>query len=138
MQNGTLHSVISDDSLADLARLLPSEPIDLQMIYGLGDVRIGKFGDEILRVCAPFSGSLNDDLVRKRLLLRELQSWCAATAQAEDVAEFRVLSKPTLRAIANKLPENMDALHHVHGLDNEKIGKYGEALIEICSRFQAA
>lgn len=137
-QNGTLHSVISDDSLADLARLLPSEPIDLQMIYGLGDVRIGKFGDEILRVCAPFSGSLNDDLARKRLLLRELQSWCVATAQAEDVAEFRVLSKPTLRAIANKLPENMDALHHVHGLDNEKIGKYGEALIEICSRFQAA
>lgn len=59
-QNGTLHSVISDDSLADLARLLSIEPIDLQMIYGLDDVRIGKFGDEILRVCAPFSGSLND------------------------------------------------------------------------------
>lgn len=133
-QNCTLHSVISDDTLADLVQIMPVEEVDLSFIYGLGEVRIGKFGADILAICRQFAPS---ELTQHTLLLRELQAWVSAQACALDLPEFRILSKPTLRNIAHKLPENMEDLHHIHGLDDEKITQYGEQILQICRTFQA-
>ncbi|XXQ68534.1 DNA helicase RecQ [Neisseriaceae bacterium B1] len=129
----SLHAVCPDDSLADLVALTPEEAIDLTMIYGLGEVKLGKYGNELLQICAPFSGNLNDSAKRKRLFLRDLQEWVAMKAEEESLQEFQILSKPTMRALANRLPENLADLREIHGFDDEKIAQYGEELIEICN-----
>ncbi|SUA44040.1 ATP-dependent DNA helicase [Neisseria zoodegmatis] len=130
----TPHTVCPDDSLLDLVRNTPEEAADLNGIYGLGAVRIGKFGSSILAVCKPFSDGLSNEAQHKRRLMRVLMQWCAATAETEGEPEHTVFSKITLRAIAAKQPQTLAELGGIHGVDAEKIEKYGEAVLEVCRR----
>ncbi|MDO5069754.1 MAG: DNA helicase RecQ [Neisseria zoodegmatis] len=131
----TLHTVCPDDSLLDLVRNTPEEAADLNAIYGLGAVRIGKFGNDILAVCKPFSDGLGNEAKHKRRLMRALMQWCAATAETEGEPEHTVFSKITLRAIAAKQPQTLAELGGIHGVGADKIEKYGEAVLEVCRRF---
>ena len=68
--NTTPHKVCSDESLQDLVRFTPAEDIDLSAIYGLGPVRIGQYGNDILALCRPFADSLNNSAKQQRELAR--------------------------------------------------------------------
>ena len=127
--NTTPHKVCSDDSLQDLVRFTPAEDIDLSAIYGLGPVRIGQYGNDILALCRPFADNLNDSAKQQRELMRTLLTWCAATAEAEGEPEHKVFSKITLRAIAAKQPPSLAALRDIHGVGEEKAKRYGSAVL---------
>ncbi|MDO5640552.1 MAG: DNA helicase RecQ [Neisseria sp.] len=124
--------ICGDDSLRDLLGNTPEIEQDLQGVYGLGDVRIGKYGADILAVCAPFSDGLSAEAVERRQRMRDLLDWCRQTAALEEVEEYQVASKISLRAIAAKQPQTLEALAEVHGMDVEKISKYGAALLDVC------
>ncbi|ULJ60569.1 DNA helicase RecQ [Wielerella bovis] len=136
--NVSLHAVCPDESMTDLLAFTPECAADLAMIYGLGDVKLGKYGQEILQICAPFSGSLNAEIKQKQLFLRDLQEWVAMKAEENELSAFQILGKPAMRALANKLPETLDDLSDIHSFDDEKIAEYGEELLEMIQDFQAA
>ncbi len=124
--------ICADDCLRDLLANTPEIELDLQGVYGLGDVRIGKYGADILAVCAPFSDGLNPEAAARRQRMRNLLDWCRQTAAAEHIEDYQVLSKITLRALAAKQPQTLAALAAVHGMDEEKVSKYGAALLALC------
>ncbi|WP_416191629.1 DNA helicase RecQ [Neisseria sp. CCUG12390] len=130
-----LSKIFSDETLLDLIRFTPETDLDLQGIHGLGEVRIGRYGTDILSACYPFADSLDDEAVITRKLMRELLEWCAKTARIEDIEQHRIFSKVTLRAIAAKKPRTMAALAEIHGVDEEKLAKYGETMLEIVEEF---
>ena len=124
--------IFSDDSLRDMVENTPATELDLQGIYGLGDVRIQKYGADILAACAPFSDGLSPAAKQRRQKMRTLLQWCRQTAAAENLEDYQVLSKITLRAIAAKQPQTLAGLRDIHGMDEEKTAKYGEALLAVC------
>ena len=124
--------IFSDDSLRDMVENTPATELDLQGIYGLGDVRIQKYGVGILAACAPFSDGLSPAAKQRRQKMRTLLQWCRQTAAAENLEDYQVLSKITLRAIAAKQPQTLAGLRDIHGMDEEKTAKYGEALLAVC------
>ncbi|WP_373740213.1 DNA helicase RecQ [Neisseria sp.] len=123
--------ICSDDSLHDLAQNTPEEELDLQGIYGLGDVRIGKYGTDILAVCYPFSDGLSPEAVQKRRLMRRLLQWQNQTARRENVEAHEICSKITLRAVAAKQPQDLRTLAAVHGMGEEKTAKYGQEILDV-------
>ena len=133
MENTTPHSICSDDSLQDLIRNTPEIEADLQGIYGLGEVRIGRYGANILAVCRPFSDGLDTKAWNKRLLMRRLLQWCADIAKREGEPEYKIFSKITLRAIAAKQPVMFEELAAIHGMDGEKVAKYGKEILALCA-----
>ena len=133
MENTTPHSICSDDSLQDLVRNTPEIEADLQGIYGLGEVRIGRYGANILAVCRPFSDGLDTKAWNKRLLMRRLLQWCTDIAKREGEPEYKIFSKITLRAIAAKQPVMFEELAAIHGMDGEKVAKYGKEILALCA-----
>ena len=121
--------VCSDDSLLDLIRFTPETDTDLRGIYGLGEVRIGKYGTGLLAVCYPFADSLDEAAAAKRKTMRRLLEWCARAAGSEGAAEHQILSKTALRAIAAKMPQTEAELADIHGVGAEKAAQYGEDVL---------
>ncbi|WP_165007161.1 DNA helicase RecQ [Neisseria yangbaofengii] len=130
-----LSKILSDDTLLDLIRLTPETDLDLQGIYGLGEVRIGRYATDILSVCNPFAGSLDDEAVTTRKLMRELLEWRRKTARVENIGPHQIFSKVTLRAVTAKKPQTMADLAEIHGVDEEKLAKYGGIILEIVDKF---
>ncbi|WP_369832038.1 HRDC domain-containing protein [Neisseria sp. N95_16] len=130
-----LSKILSDNTLLDLIRLTPETDLDLQGIHGLGEVRIGRYATDILSACYPFADSLDDEAVSTRKLMRELLEWCNKTARVEDIEPHQIFSKVTLRAIAAKQPQTMADLAEIHGVNEEKLAKYGETILEIVGEF---
>ncbi|MCF7520909.1 DNA helicase RecQ [Neisseria sp. ZJ106] len=122
--------ICSDESLLDLIRFTPETEADLQGIYGLGEVRIGKYGIDILSVCYPFADSLDTAAEAARNRMRRLSAWCSRTARQADVPEYQIFSKITLRAIAAKQPQTEAELLEIHGVDAAKAQQYGSAVLE--------
>lgn len=129
-ENCALHSVLSDESLADMLADTPETETDLEGVHGLGSVRIAKYGRDILAVCRPFSDGVDETAKRKRRLMRALIQWCNETAKHEQSEPYRILSKAALRAIAAKQPEGLAELAAVYGVDEEKAARYGAAVLE--------
>ncbi len=127
-----LGKICSDDSLRDLVQHTPAVELDLQGVYGLGEVRSGKYGADLLAVCAPFADSLSPEQQTRRQRTRRLLQWCSQTAAAEGIEDYQVLSKITLRAIAAKPPRSLDELRDIHGVGEEKAAKHGEVLLRVC------
>nr|WP_245934334.1 HRDC domain-containing protein [Bergeriella denitrificans] len=121
--------ILSDDSLADLTRNTPETDLDLQGVYGLGEVRIGKYGTDILSVCYPFSDGLDEAARQRRKRMRRLLEWLARTARRQSAEPHQVLSKTTLRAIAAKYPRTQAELAEIYGMDADKAERYGEDLL---------
>ncbi|ASK27336.1 DNA helicase RecQ [Neisseria chenwenguii] len=125
-------TVLTDESLHDLVRHTPETNLDLQGIYGLGEVRAGKYATDLLAVCYPFLDGLPEAAESRRRLMRRLLEWNAQTAAAEGIEPHQVLSKITLRAIAAKCPQTLPALAEIHGMSAEKTAQYGEAVLAVC------
>ncbi|MFV2030035.1 DNA helicase RecQ [Neisseria sp. S1] len=126
--------ICADESIEDMLNYTPANTLDLQGIYGLGEVRAGKYGTDILAVCAPFSDGLSEEAAQRRRLMRSLLQWCSETAATEGIEEYQVFSKITLRAIAAKQPQTLAELQAVHGVDETKAVRYGMEVLQICKR----
>lgn len=126
--------ICADESIEDMLNYTPANTLDLQGIYGLGEVRVGKYGTDILAVCAPFSDGLSEEATHRRQLMRTLLQWCTEAAATEGIEEYQVFSKITLRAIAAKQPQTLAELQTVHGVDEAKAARHGMEVLQICKR----
>ena len=131
------HSVCADDSLRDMVAFTPETDADLHAVYGLGAVRIAKYGAAILEVCQPYAHSLPPEAARERTIMRRLNRWCADTARAQELAEHQIFSKITLRALAARRPQTLPELQTVHGINEEKSDRYGAELLALLAETEA-
>ena len=133
----TEHSICADDSLRDMVAFTPETDADLPAVYGLGAVRIAKYGAAILEVCQPYVHSLPPEAKRERAVMRRLNRWCADTARAQELPEHQILSKITLRALAARRPQTLPELQTVHGISEEKSERYGTELLALLAETEA-
>ncbi|PSJ80341.1 DNA helicase RecQ [Neisseria iguanae] len=122
--------ICTDAVLEYLVRFTPETDLDLQGIYGLGEVRISKYATDILSVCSPYADDVPSEIHSQRKRMRLLLEWTERTARANQLENHQIFSKITLRAIAAKMPQNLDELGVIHGVDEEKLALYGQAVLE--------
>jgi ATP-dependent DNA helicase RecQ len=72
-----------------------------------------------------------DDVPPDAEPMARLRDWRKATAQAENVPLFRVLSNSALDELARGKPRSLDELLHVKGIGPAKARQYGEELLRI-------
>jgi ATP-dependent DNA helicase RecQ len=60
-----------------------------------------------------------------------LRSWRAQLAREQNVPAYVIFHDRTLRDIAQLRPESLSELTRVGGIGGSKIGRYGEAVLEV-------
>jgi ribonuclease D len=71
---------------------------------------------------------------RELAILRELHAWRERTAEARDVAVFRVLSNEALLELSRRMPARLDDLSNVPGLGTGLIEKRGQEILDAVQR----
>jgi len=66
-----------------------------------------------------------------KTILENLRKWRDRTAKREHVEMYRVLGNQALEEIAQKLPQNKEALLEIKGIKEKKYARYGEDILEI-------
>ena len=64
-------------------------------------------------------------------LLARLKAWRSAQAKEQAVPAYVIFHDATLAAIAAAQPRDLDALATIAGIGQKKLGRYGEALLEV-------
>ncbi|MGI5338509.1 DNA helicase RecQ [Streptomyces sp. CA-181903] len=64
-------------------------------------------------------------------VFEELRAWRAATAKEQGVPAYVIFHDATLREIATALPDSLDGLAAVNGVGENKLVKYGDAILEV-------
>jgi len=64
-------------------------------------------------------------------LFERLREWRTERAREEEIAAFMVFSNATLEEIATRRPQSPRELLKVSGVGQEKLAKYGDALLEL-------
>jgi ATP-dependent DNA helicase RecQ len=59
-----------------------------------------------------------------------LRAWRAATAKEQGVPAYVIFHDATLRQIASDAPSSLAELGKVSGVGENKLAKYGEAILE--------
>ncbi|MEJ0008544.1 MAG: HRDC domain-containing protein [Steroidobacteraceae bacterium] len=65
------------------------------------------------------------------MLYEALREWRRATAREHNVPAYTVFHDSTLAEIARQLPRSPVQLRSVAGVGEAKLGRYGEALLDL-------
>lgn len=71
---------------------------------------------------------------REERIWQALRQWRSETARADNVPAYVVCGDKTLREIVEKQPEHLGDLHHIYGMGEAKIAKFGTAMLEVARR----
>jgi DNA helicase-2/ATP-dependent DNA helicase PcrA len=63
-----------------------------------------------------------------------LIEWRTEQAESERMPAFVILTDATLTAIAETRPEDAQALRQIPGIGHTKLAKYGEHILNLCTR----
>jgi ATP-dependent DNA helicase RecQ len=69
----------------------------------------------------------------QQALDQRLREWRKAESEKLNLPLFFVLASTTLRSIVLARPQNLSQLKTIHGLNHEKIEKFGPGILEICT-----
>jgi DNA helicase-2/ATP-dependent DNA helicase PcrA len=64
-------------------------------------------------------------------LFERLRAWRLERSRADSVPAYVVLTDATLEAVANRKPDRPGALAMIPGIGAAKLGRYGEAILEL-------
>ena len=71
-------------------------------------------------------------------LLQQLKAWRAQTARAHGRAAYLIFHDSTLAHMAQQRPQDPQALANIHGVGEQKLRTYGQALLQIISQAESA
>lgn len=71
---------------------------------------------------------------RQMAILRELYLFREAEAKRQDVPPFKIVSNSSLLAIAKGAPENQATLEQVKGMNDRRVSRYGDAILQAVRR----
>jgi ATP-dependent DNA helicase RecQ len=85
------------------------------------------------------TGSADDALTPEaQALFDQLRQWRAEVAKAQNLPPFVIFHDSTLRAVAARRPQDMEALASISGIGERKLQAYGEELIRLVQTVQWA
>ena len=67
-------------------------------------------------------------------LASRLREWRAAEAKRLGVPAYLVLHDRTVNALATSRPRNPSELLGIEGMGPSKVGRFGDAILELCQR----
>jgi ATP-dependent DNA helicase RecQ len=82
------------------------------------------------RATAPEPDTLTPD---QQALDQRLREWRKAESERLNLPLFFVLASTTLRSIVLARPQTLSQLKTIQGLGHEKIEKFGDGILEICT-----
>ena len=147
------HEILDPRTVRELATYRPRDDAELLETWGIGDVKVGWFGAEVLNAIhdwadahseatdrperpsrAPrrkpsvsdFDAVSIDDAVYERLV-----SWRRDRAWRDSVPAYVVFSNKTLREIAAVCPDDLATLAEVWGVGQSRVGRYGAEVLAV-------
>ena len=143
--------VFEDRTAREIADARPRDVSELLEIWGIGPVRVRRYGDELLAEVSRWEADNPDAGPRNtrspttkpatpapvkleyvnRPLYDALRSWRKSRADQDGVPAFVVFSDRTLVALAQARPADIDALFTVFGIGAAKRDRYGQEVLEV-------
>lgn len=109
--------------MSSLVEIKPKTTEELFKVKGLGEVKINKYGNDILNIIK--------EHVLKIVHLNEENLSETCTDNEEQIKPFMVFKDDQIEELINVKPKNKEQLLKVKGFGEIKAQKYGEEIINI-------
>lgn len=134
------HYVFSGSTMSSLVEIKPKTTEELFKVKGLGEVKINKYGNDILNIIKEHVLKIvhlneenlsetctdNEEQIRNKLKKFRLE-----TAKKEQIKPFMLFKDDQIEELINVKPKNKEQLLKVKGFGEIKAQKYGEEIINI-------
>ncbi|MCI1580695.1 MAG: HRDC domain-containing protein [Clostridium beijerinckii] len=134
------HYVFSGSTINNLVENKPKTMEQLFNIKGLGEVKINKYGNDILKIIEEHVANADDGIkkindeanTKWELEIRnQLKKFRAETAKIEKIKPFMVFKDEVIEELINVKPKNKEQLLEVKGFGKIKVEKYGEGILNV-------
>jgi ribonuclease D len=129
--------VLPNQSLVELARLMPRKRGELSQIFGLSPKLIDRFGDGILDAVArgivgppayrPLVQRPSDAVLNR---LENLRNWRKLSAREMGVESDIILPRDVLEQIAERNPQDLTELGHIMEILPWRLNRFGRDILE--------
>lgn len=126
----TAFNGLPDTTLRKLIAKRPKNKAEMLAVSGVGELKFGLYGKEILELLNEKSTTLTP---KEQVLLKALKSLRTELASKEDKKAFQVFHDATLLDMIAKRPNNKEEMLSVHGVGEKKFTQYGECFLELVS-----
>lgn len=134
------HYVFSGGTINDLVEKKPQTIEQLLEIKGLGEVKISKYGNEILRIIKEhvatesdvndkFNDEVNDN--KESEIRNKLKKFRTEVAKKEKMKPFMIFKDEQIEELIKVKPKTKEQLLGVRGFGEIKVEKYGSDIIQI-------
>lgn len=134
------HYVFSSSTISNLVEMKPQIKDQLFKIKGLGEVKINKYGDNILRIIKEHvsnnldlnDGTLNESNSQKESEIRnKLKEFRSETSKKEKIKPFFVFKDEQIDEFIKTKPKTKEQLLEVRGFGELKVEKYGQGILKV-------
>jgi hypothetical protein len=134
------HYIFSGSTISNLVEVKPQTKTQLFEIKGLGEVKINKYGDDILRIIKEnITGDLdlnaeiiNESNNQNELEIRnKLKEFRSETSKKEKIKPFFVFKDEQIDELIKIKPKTKEQLLGVRGFGEIKVEKYGDGILKI-------
>ncbi|CUU48413.1 HRDC domain-containing protein [Clostridium beijerinckii] len=134
------HYVFSGSTINNLVENKPKTTEQLLNIKGLGEVKINKYGNDILKIIEEHVANADDriekinDEANTKLELEirnQLKKFRTETAKIEKIKPFMVFKDEQIDELIKVKPRTKDQLLGVKGFGEIKVEKYGEGILNV-------
>jgi len=147
------HEILDPRTVRELATYRPRDDAELLETWGIGDVKVGWFGAEVLNAIHDWADAHPEATARPERTIRaprrkpsisdfdevsiddavyeRLVSWRRDRARRDSVPAYVVFSNKTLREIAAVCPDDLATLAEVWGVGQSRVGRYGAEVLAV-------
>lgn len=146
------YQVLESRTVRELAMYRPHDRDEMLEIWGIGEVKVDWFGDQVVRAILIWEERNPDTPERRRRrgqrsfttpllpeptvdnadpLYNQLREWRSDRARRDGVPAYMVFSDRTLKELVANLPGDRDSLMRVKGVGPAKIEAFGPEVLQV-------
>lgn len=134
------HYVFSSSTISNLVEKKPQTIEQLFEIKGLGEVKINKYGNDVLKLIKEHASNGNDkneishdefNIDRENEIRTQLKKFRIETAKIEKIKPFMIFKDEQIEELIKTKPKTKDQLLEVKGFGEIKVEKYGEWILNL-------
>ncbi|WP_238916833.1 HRDC domain-containing protein [Clostridium sp. YIM B02555] len=134
------HYVFSGSTISNLVEKKPQTIEQLFEIKGLGEVKINKYGNYILKLIQEHASNGNDkneisrdefNIGHENEIRTQLKKFRIETAKIEKIKPFMIFKDEQIEELIKAKPQTKDQLLQVKGFGEIKVEKYGEGILNL-------
>lgn len=138
------HFIFSSSTINDIAEKKPQTIEQLFEIRGLGEVKINKYGNDILEIIQAHDikgrnmNEKNNDEINidcETEIRNYLKKFRIETAKIEKIKPFMIFKDEQIEELIKVKPKTKDQLLEVKGFGEIKVEKYGDGIINLFNLF---